>query len=274
MRILSKLRFLMVFFLISFCSCLPLTPEIKDYSPVYPQQIITSPDEILTILQKKLEAFQDLKGLAEIEINLNGEIKKSKETIVIKKPLCFRIEVLNMFGLPVMFIVSDGVTLSKYIPDEKKIFWGALSRENIISLLGFDLALSARDITAVFSGNVPLLAEYEEMSLNYLGKTKGYLLEISSAKKGIKQKIWLDSANFSIKKSEIFNSQGNILLQVILDGAIINNRYRLPSKIEISSFLTGTKAKITYKKIKINTGVSEDLFRLQVPSKTKRIKLN
>jgi len=263
-----------LFFLLFFFSLFFLLQSGCAIRPaLQPPQDIPHPsaEAILDQLMARQQTFQDLSAVANIFIDSMGSIYHLKEAFLLKDRSKIRVETLAVFGLPTMYLTSDGDTFSIYYPGQRRYIRGNASRENIFKLVSFDLKVS--EIVSLLAGDILLSWGFPTAKLTYIPQTKTYLLELLSTYGERYQQIWLDPITFLPTYSQVYDEFRTLTLRITYSNYKQVDGHLLPFTIEIIMPVKRTEIKIEYEMIKLNKGLSETMFTLAVPQGAEVISL-
>lgn len=140
--------------LLGSCATLPGAPQVGE---------LPSPAQAIQRLEERRQAVRSL--VLQGEISLSGaQGEFSGEALIQGQyPDRLRVEVSGPFGRPVLSLISNGAWLIAVDYQAGRAYAGRASRRNLARFLG--LALSLREVYALLSGAVPLLARPEESRL-------------------------------------------------------------------------------------------------------------
>ena len=187
------------------------------------------------------------------------------------KDLGLRMETINFFGHPTMYLVSHNNDLSVYFPLEGKFLRTTATRKNFYRWTGVDLG--QEQVIKILLGITPLTGYSEKVRGIYRPDEGIYLLQIES-KEGISEEIWIEAERFIPIRSLLFNSEGELILDVTYGRFTRVQNYLLPFTIHISLPKEDTEVKVAYQKVSINQHLPDDIFKLFIPDKAREITLN
>lgn len=243
-------------------SCAPVAqPPIEPGGPILKRPITAT--YLLDHLQRKTDLVRDLKGVAEFSINAPDKDFSASQAALIKKPGMFRLETLSYFGNPVFYIVADGRNLNLFDPKERKLYIAEATEGNNFKIFG--LRQSFDDLVTILLGGVPLSIESDRVEMRYFARQDQYLLDLTS-KNGYNQKVWFAGSTLNILKSELRNGVGQVELKAEFTDFEDYGNFSFPSKIELSLPTDKARLKVNYSELKINEGLSDELFKLKLPN--------
>ncbi|MFH0926322.1 MAG: DUF4292 domain-containing protein [bacterium] len=251
-----KFSVLLIFSASILTGCTSLRHSI---SPIKP---LISPDDILKKIVIREGEIKDLKGIAKVTITNADKNYHLKEVIIVQKPSSLRMETLGFFGQPLFFLTAKDNQLSILSLSENKFYKGEVTPENLSII--FPLYLKSKDLFSILLGSTPLI-DYVDMDIGIVQEENLYLVRFFQQGGITRQFIWIEPLNFSIMKSEIYDSSGNLILKVKFDNYKTINDLLFPMSTTISLPLSLTKIGIDYSELEINTGINRNSFDLDAP---------
>ncbi|HVM95283.1 MAG TPA: hypothetical protein VMT89_02785, partial [Candidatus Acidoferrales bacterium] len=113
-----------ILLLLSGCASLRSAP------PSTPRGELPSANELQGLLRQRRDALQSLRGLARLRYRDPHESGSARQAIVVQRPDHVRVEVLALFGTAFL-LVADGNAISAYVPDERTLYRGPATPENL-----------------------------------------------------------------------------------------------------------------------------------------------
>ncbi|MEW6615477.1 MAG: DUF4292 domain-containing protein [Thermodesulfobacteriota bacterium] len=235
----------------------------------FPVKPLSSPDDILKKIAIREREIKDLKGIAKVTITNADKNYHLKEVIIVQKPSSLRMETLGFFGQPLFFLTAKDNHLSILSLSENKLYKGELTPENLSIV--FPLYLKSKDLFSILLGSTPLI-DHIDMDIGIVQEENLYLVRAFQQGGITRQSIWVEPLNFSIIKSEIYDSSGNSLLKVKFDNYKTINGLLFPMSTTIllpsgrgTMRHAPTKIEIDYSDLEINTGINRNSFDLDAP---------
>ncbi len=262
---LLKFSIPVVFFLSLLVSCAGPRPLQLSIKPT------RSPDEILRNIEMREREIEDLKGIARIRVTNADRNHSLKEVIIVRRPSSLRMETLGFFGQPLFFLTVKEGRLSILSLMEKRFYQGAVTPENLSIIFPFHLG--SEDLCSILLGGIPVI-EYLSMDMEFVREENLYILKLMKEGGGPTQFLWVEPSDLSIMKTEIYDYSENFVLGVIFDDYKRINGRVFPMSACILLPSSSTKIRINYSELEINTGVTEDVFDLDVPPGVKIVNLD
>ena len=188
-------------------------------------------EDILQIVKKRDEAVQSMRGLMSLLVRSGQKKLHIEEAFQVQKPAKIRIEALGLFGQPVFFLASDGITLFLFLPDEKRLYVGDSSASNISDVLPVSLELY--EIVDILTGKIPFI-DSRLQSASYDQKEGLMVIDLTPHQAiSSNQRLWVDIQKGTVVRGELRDGEGQLKWRVIFD------RFQ-----EIQGILTPTTIKI------------------------------
>lgn len=251
-----KLNILLVISLLILSSCTTLK------QPRLPFKTLSPTDDILKKVLSKGKEINDLKGIAIASITNAEKNYNFKEIIIVQRPSSLRMETLGFFGQPLFFLTSKDNQLSILSLTENKFYRGKFTSDNLSLVL--PLYLKPADLFSILLGVVPLI-DYIDTDIGLIQDENLYIVRFMQKGGTASQILWIEPFNFSILKSETYDSSGNPALTVKFDNYKIINGFMFPMSTSISLPSSLTNILINYSELEINTGVKSNSFDLDIP---------
>ena len=251
-----KFSVLLIFSVSILTGCASLRRSI---SPIKP---LSSPDDILKKIVTREGKIKDLKGIAKVRITSADKNHSLKEVIIVQMPSSLRMETLGFFGQPLFFLTAKDNQMSILSLSENRFYKGEFTPKNLSII--FPLYLKSKDLFSILLGSTPLI-DHVDMDIGIVQEKNLYLVRFYQQGGITRQFIWIEPLNFSIMKSEIYDSLGNLVLKVEFDNYKMINDLLFPMSTTISLHSSLTKIGIDYSELEINTGINQHSFDLDAP---------
>lgn len=253
-NILSPLAIFILALLIG-CAHLVPFPPTKPFSQEENIRLISQ----LREQEEKIFSFQ---GVGKLRFKDGTEEMEANLFSVGCRPFKLRLEITHPWGRPILHIVVDEKNISVLSLVDKKFFKGPSSPLNTkqFFLCGLDLYSAWK----ILSGSVPILPHCKAVSLKTneitLYNKEGEVVEIISfyPKPLLPRSVYFPKKGFIIMLSEF--KEGDLGFY--------------PLRIKIVKGDEDQLTEITYKNLKLNKRVPEEIFRFNPPQDFEIIKLN
>jgi len=218
------------------------------------------------MVKKRDEAVRSMRGLMSLLVKSGKRKYHLEEAFQIEKPAKIRIETLGLFGQPVFFLSSDGITLSLFLPDKKRLYIGASSANNISH--AFPISLELHEIVDLLTGKIPLI-DSRSARASYDQKEGLMIIDLTPQQDVFqKQRLWIDIQKDSVVRGELRNGEGHLTWRIIFDRFQELQGILTPTLIRIETAEGPTMASIELEELEMNPALRKDSFRLAVPEDT------
>ncbi len=179
--------------------------------------------------------------------------------ILSRMPQSLRLEILNFFGQPALYLVSDGNHFLFWEPGSDRAYKGFALGNTLRSLINFPL--EDKKILFLLAGIVPD-GNYQDAQLFKVQNTDNLMLQLADETGQLIQRVWLEEGDFAVTK--IQRLRGNSLeLEASFTDFVAIDGSLYPSKLWIKAdeiLLT-----LSYKQFEINEPLQEETFQLILP---------
>ncbi len=243
--------------LLLLCACQTKTiaPEIQDNSLQY------SSHELLNNLKERQKRFQDLKSFVKTSIQSSSSKQTFRQTLLIRNNTMVRLDTLNIFGQPLGVLLVSNSNSLLYDVSNQKVYKGLEVWDILFQMLGtqFDF----RKYVQIFSGNIPGI---ESMQVKNEKKLEGspFVSLSTSNEIGDQIIIEIDPLKMVPTRMEHWKNQ-KIAYTVQWQDYRTQDEYIFPNKIHINKNTTGEEVSLKYFDPKINQGIPDESFRLNLP---------
>ena len=234
--------------------------------PPEADQILKRPDHLLGRVQEEQSRLRDLRGLVEIVLNAREERYTGKAVLLLRGEGSIRLEPLNFFGQPLIYIVADNDTLSAYYPSKNQYFRGRATARNLYRWLG--VPLTPKELVEVLWGSVVPGLEAGDVRVRWdgtVGQLGAYQLQITEGDR-VRRQWWLDARSLVPLRFQSIARSGGAGLEVLYSGYRIEGSLRFPASVEVEVGQGERTLGIHYRKVKLNQGLAPLAFHLPVPS--------
>lgn len=174
------------------------------------------PKIIIAQIRQDVESLDEFKGVSRFMLVNYGQTQSGRIAFAASLPDKLRVEMLSPFGQPLISLASNGQTMYVYIRSKDWFKSGIGSRKMMEKILG--IPVSIPELIPVLAGRVPIVKHYrvqiKSWRITQNGPSSGYVLKLKSRFGRIKEKIWLDSDQKTIKKVTLYSSSGEPLYTV------------------------------------------------------------
>ncbi len=174
-------------------------------------------------------------------------------------PNSLRLEVVSMFGQPVLYAASDGGQFLVWEPGRNRAFRGSASGSTLAHLI--EIPLQDQEALLILAGTVPPWQDGEPKLFRVRG-TENLMLQLDGVRGRLTQRIWLEGEGLVVTKIERIKGGERELEARFSDFVDIEGFYFPRSVV-----MEGAKARLTlrYQQFVINENLDESVFHLALP---------
>lgn len=251
-------------------SILVLLTQCARFFPGTPVPLDATPIQILEAMTTHAEQLHDLEGKVSVRVDASDFRETAVAKILYRKPDRLKIEIKGPLGLTVANVQMKGDTVRVYYPLSNYLIQGKPTAEHFELMTG--LRLDVGDFQRIILGEAGLAQEALDHLVDFEVDEKAYLLGFRWD--GGMQKHWVEPRHLGVIQSEFYDHQGTLELRQKFKNYEKFEGLRLPTKIEIEREHEGQRVQLVLKEGKVNGGIAEDRFRLNVPMEVERIELS
>jgi outer membrane lipoprotein-sorting protein len=227
-------------------------------SSLHPSNKEISPDEVISVLQKRAEKITTVKSTLSMTIQSKelAQPKKLKGFIAVRKPGVIRFKGFTFLGLTLFDLVIGDNDFQLFLPSKNELYQG--NREDAYNS-PISLPLLPDDITSIFYSDL-----YESPHLHCWEEEDYYLL--SSARGGEttplrSKKLWIEKGQLTIVTMEVYN-RGELDTRYSFDNYKLVGENYFPYAVEIERVTDGSFIKIAIDTIELNHPIDPEAFRI------------
>lgn len=232
---------------ISLAGCASLPPPREAGQPVS----LALQDEIVTRLQIREGQIRSLRGIAAVEVTVNGESRRFREAVALRSDGRFRLETLGALGLPTLIIASDGsrvVVLNPRDPAGKS----PDGCELLNRLLGLELSPAA--FSRLLAG-LPPRPVVPSPFISYLSERRVYLVE--GQENDLLQRLYVDPSS-DLLGGEVWDGRDG--LRFAFSAVREIQGISFPTDITLTHARRSVSILVTYQAIDLNPILADRLF--------------
>ena len=174
-------------------------------------------------------------------------------------PNSLRLEVVSMFGQPVLYAASDGDQFLVWEPGHNRAYQGSASGSTLAHLIEFPL--QDHEALRLLAGAVPSWQGGDPKLFRVRG-TENLMLQLDDLRGSLSQRVWLEGEGLVVTKIERIQGGERELEARFSDFVDIEGFYYPRSVV-----MEGVKASLTlrYQQFVINEDLDESVFHLTLP---------
>jgi outer membrane lipoprotein-sorting protein len=256
-RVLSTLLLLLLFH-----RCAPFLPLSSGPMDATPEQIVEA-------IAKNVEHLHDLEAKVNVQIDASQIRETAVTKVLFREPDWLRIEVKGPLGVTVANVQMQGDTVRVYYPLSKVLLQGKPTVEHFELMTGIQIDVS--DFRSLLSGQGGVARNALDSLVDFQIEGREYVCTYRYG--GQLQRHWVDAKKLLITRSEFYDDDGSLGVRYLYRQYEEFNAVQLPTKIYIEKIKEHHRVQMTLKEGKVNRGIAEDRFQLDVPSDVERIEL-
>ncbi|MEJ2155777.1 MAG: lipoprotein insertase outer membrane protein LolB [Desulfobacteraceae bacterium] len=206
------------------------------------------------------------KGLAGVQMQLNGRSQSSRIAFAAVQPNKMRVEILNMMGTPLVSLTGNGENVTLFSHGRRKYYRFRQTRSALFSLI--EVPIGIEDLQNLLAGRVPVPPYVSVQSLTEHPSTPDNVLILTNRWNGIVARLQLDPSNHGVKALKVLDADGELQYRIQWLKWREIGGYRVPSKLVIESTNT-QQVTLTLDRFWPNANVSPSTFELEPSLKNK-----
>ena len=248
-----------------------LFPLFLQCAPLYtPVAMDATPENILEAINRNAEQLHDLEGKVNVRVYASDVEETAVAKILFRKPDWLRVEVKGPLGVTVANVQMMADTIRVYYPLSNVLIQGRPTAENFEIMTGIQLDVA--DLQSFLLGEGGLTRGALEHLVEFEVDKREYRLSFVWDVK--MQTYWVDPKLHLVTKSELYDEQGILEMRQTYKNYERFRDLRLPTKIEIERENGYERVQFILKEGIVNRGISDDRFRMNVPTDVERIELS
>ena len=224
------------------------------------QPVDIPPSVVAEHLETEKQQLRTFRAVGSIQVKGEKQHWSGRAFFLAELPGSLRLEVLNFFGQPVIYAVSDGHEFLIWQPGDNRAYEGLAADGTLTRLIKFPL--DDQEAVLLLAGVVPIWHQVEQ-KLFKSPDTGMLLLEQSvDTSSGLTQKIWLEGEGMVATKIERLQG-GKLELEAKFSDFMEIEGWFYPRSI----VMEGAKTRVTirYEQIAVNENLDRSVFHLTLP---------
>ena len=249
LRLISLLIYVSFSFFFSGC-----VKEVPIYEPAdLPVSLVVAQ------LEQRQYNISSFRAVGTIRVQGGKQRWSGRAFLLSEFPDSLRLEVIGLFGNPVLYAVSDGHQFTIWEPGREQAYQGLASSGTLARLIKFPL--QDREALLLLAGIVPPWHQVEA-KLFRLSKAESFMLQLENKPARLRQRIWLEGEDLIVTRTErVQDNKGKFEAQFSDFVAIAGSFY--PRSV----VMEGGQAHISirYKQFAVNEDLDSSVFHLALP---------
>ena len=249
LRLILLLVYVSLLFFFSAC-----VKEVPIYQPAdLPVSLIVAH------LEQRQNTLSSFRAVGTIRVQGGKQRWSGKAFLLSEFPDSLRLEVIGLFGNPVLYAVSDGHQLTIWEPGREQAYKGLASSGTLARLI--KLPLQDREALLLLAGIVPPWHRVQA-KLFRLRDAESYMLQLENKPGRLRQRIWLEGEDLIVTRIERVQDKEGKFEATFSDFVAIDGSF-YPRSVVIE----GGQAHISirYQQFEINEDLDARVFHLVLP---------
>lgn len=206
----------------------------------------------------------DLSAVVELHLKSYVEDYNGEALLLLKREARLRVEPLDFFGRPLLYLTANPRRLTAYLPQKRKYYRGSPSPEHLKLWLGVPLEL--RHLVAILWADLPLMEEGARVKVRRNERDRVFELKAYSRGALSFQSLRVEMGSLNPVRVLLETRDGEQLLVQYSDYFKVGG-VPLPGQIEVRFPREGKLLRLFYRaaSVKLNRGLDDRLFELAAP---------
>ena len=229
-------------------------------------RFLSRPDSLLERVRRARNRMRDLRGLVEITLDSGQERYVGKAVLLLRAGGSIRLEPLNFFGRPLIYIIAHNGRLQAYQPGSRKHFRGRATPENLRQWIG--IPLFPKEVVDILWAEVAAPGKGAQVRAAWDGSGGGpgaYRLEVLM-NGGSARRWWVDARTFLPIRFQALGPGGKAVLTVRYDAYRREADTLLPTDVSVEVGPDERTLEVHYGRVSVNRGLAPPAFHLPVPA--------
>ncbi len=214
---------------------------------------------VMEELENKRSQLSSFRAVGSLKVKDGKNSWSGRAFILSRMPQSLRLEVLNFFGQPALYLVSNNTYFLFWEPGGDRAYKGLASGHTLTSLI--DFPLEDEKTLLLLAGIVPSW-DYQEAKLFKLKNTETLMLQLNDGSDRLIQRVWLEAEEFAVNRIELLRGnrlelEASFADFLNLDGSLY------PRSVVIKADKVVLSLK--YKLFAVNEPIQKGTFQLVLP---------
>ena len=214
---------------------------------------------VVAQLEQRQNTLFSFRAVGTIRVQGGKQRWSGKAFLLSEFPDSLRLEVVGLFGNPVLYAVSDGHQLTIWEPGREQAYQGLASSGTLARLI--KLPLQDREALLLLAGIVPLWHRVQA-KLFRLSNAETFMLQLENKPARLRQRIWLEGEDLIVTRFERVQDNERKFEATLSDFVAIDGSFYPRSVV-----MEGGQAHISirYQQFAINEDLDASVFHLALP---------
>jgi outer membrane lipoprotein-sorting protein len=209
-------------------------------------------------LEARRASLSSFRAAGTIRVEGGGRQWSGRALLLAEVPRRLRLELLNFFGQPVLYVVSDGYEVITWAPGQQASRGFALGR--VIQSFS-SIPLGDEEVMLLLAGCAPEFG-YREAKLFRDVQENTYLLQLEDQSRGELERLWLEDDCATMRRLERLQGAKSRLDAVFI-GFTNAEGFSYPQEVRIET--AGLQLAVRYQVFTANDKLPDDVFHLELP---------
>lgn len=237
--------------------------------PARVERTFDTPGALLDALTQRRGRLATLKARARFTLRTPEQDISADHAVVMRAGRALRLETLSPLGQPTGILVATGDRVRWVEPLSSRYWDGPISSEIIGRLTGVPLDLE--EMVAILSGALPPVADPGDVRLEHEPGADVYRLHIREGALVDRQVVVVARRDLTVRSRNRYDAGGREVLRVKNDRFRAIEGYPFPLREEVALPHRALSLTVEYQWVRLNQGVSDELFELPIPPGARRI---
>jgi outer membrane lipoprotein-sorting protein len=237
--------------------------------PARVERTFDTPGALLDVLAQRRSGLDTLKARARFTLRTPDHDVSADHAVVLRAGRALRLETLSPLGQPTGILVATGDRIRWVEPLSSRYWDGPMSSETIGRLTGLPLGLE--EMVAILAGALPPVSGSSDVRLEKEPGADAYRLHIREEAPAGRQVAVVARRDLTVRTRNRYDAAGREVLRVKNDRFRAIGGYPFPLREEVSLPHRELSLTVEYQWVRLNQGVSDELFDLPIPPGARRI---
>lgn len=223
-----------------------------------PSGEVTDPEVLLRSLKQRSGTLYSLVGGGNLSLKSPHGGGSAGLNVAVQRPAKLRAEVLGFFNSPVVLLATDGERMEISRTDKGTFSEGHATARSLSRVV--EVAMEPQDLVSLLFGDPPILPSGSPSGLRVDADRRAYALTLVSGERT--EVIYQDLETLLPVGAEVDGPDG---WRAEFADPQTHGDATIPGRVVLSSSNGNIELKLTYRKVRVNIVLQDDLFELTPP---------
>jgi len=219
---------------------------------------VSDPEVLLRALKERSGTLYSLVGGGNLSVKTPRGGGNAGLNVAAQRPARLRAELLGFFNSPILVLATDGERMEISQTDKGTFSEGPATARSLSRVV--QVAMEPQDLVSLLLGDPPILPGSSPRGLRIDAERRAYALTLVSGQRT--EVIYQDLETLLPVGAEIDGADG---WRVEFSDLQSHGDANVPNKILLFSSDGSTELRLTYRKVRVNLMIQDDLFELTRP---------